>query len=132
MKKAMIAVMVLAMVFALTLPALAAGSKTEPVEIVETLRGGEHQDWTESAPSAEPTGEELAEATGVPAEELSVLWSLDYDTEEYPVEIVIEAPGTEGLPIYVMEYIDGGWVVIGTGTGAARSPRWRGSTFCMK
>ena len=117
MKKVLVALLMTAIVLALALPAMAAGSKTDPVEIVETLYNGEHQDWSETTPSVVPTPEEASEVTGIPEEQVSILWTLDYDTEDYPVDIVIDVPGTEGLPVYVLEYIGGGWVVIGSGTG---------------
>ena len=119
MKKAMTVLLLAALALALAVTALAAGSKTKPVEIVNTLHDGEHQDWTEQDPSAVPTPAEASAATGVPEEQISILWTVDYDTDEYPVEVEISAPGTENLTVYVLEYLNGGWTVIGTGTGPA-------------
>lgn len=77
-------------------------------------------------PSAKGTGNEAthtitqAEAsalTGVPADKLSILWSVDYSREEYPAKTRISAPGVDGLPIYVFEYIADAWVLLQTGTG---------------
>ena len=117
MKKLLSVVLLTVLILALAVPALAAGSKTNPVEIVETLYEGEHQDWTETDPSVVPTPEEAAEATGIPAEETAILWTLDYETEHYPVEIEVTAPGTEDRTLYVLAFIDGEWTVIGSGVG---------------
>lgn len=117
MKRLLSVVIAVLVCFSLIVPAFAADSKTEPVEIVETTHDGEHEDWTENEPSTEPTDEEASEATEIPEDQISALWTVDYETEEYPAEVTIEAPGTDGLPVYVLELIDGAWVVIGSGTG---------------
>ena len=117
MKKLLSVVLLTVLILALAIPALAAGSKTDPVEIVETLYEGEHQDWTENDPSVVPTPDDASEATGVPEEQTTILWTVDYDTENFPVEIEVTAPGTENRTLYVLEYIDGKWTVIGSGVG---------------
>ena len=94
MKKLLSVVLLTVLILALAIPALAAGSKTNPVEIVETLYEGEHQDWTETDPSVVPTPDDASEATGVPEDQTTILWTVDYDTENFPVEIEINAPGT--------------------------------------
>lgn len=117
MKKLLSVVLLTVLILALAVPALAAGSKTNPVEIVETLYEGEHQDWTETDPSVVPTPDDASEATGVPEDQTTILWTVDYDTENFPVEIEINAPGTDNRTLYVLEYIDGKWTVIGSGVG---------------
>lgn len=117
MKKILIFLTVAVLVLSLAAPALAAASKTDPVEIVDTKVGGVHQDWTENPASAAPTPENVHELTDIPVEAVSLLWTTDYHTEKYPADVTISAPGTDGLLIYVLEYIDGEWVVVGSGTG---------------
>lgn len=101
----------------LAYPVHAEDSKTEPLEIVDTTHNGSHQDWTESAPSATPTPEQISALTGIPVEQVSVLKTVDYSTESYPVRITLSAPGTDDLPVCVLEYVNGGWIVVGSGTG---------------
>ena len=116
--KRMISVVMLALL-ALTVlvcPALAAGSMTEPLEITETTYNGEHQDWTEG-PADDPAPETVAGLTGIDPKRVSILWTVDYATANYPVEITVTAPGTDKLPVYILEYVGGTWNVIGTGTG---------------
>lgn len=117
MKKALSILVIAVLALSMTAGALAAESKTDPVEIVDTTVGGVHQDWTEDTPSETPTPEDASDAIGVPEEDVSILWTTDYDTETYPADVTISAPGTDGLTIYVLEYIDGEWQIIGSGTG---------------
>ena len=132
MKKVLSMVLAVVVLFALTIPAFAAGSKTDPVEIAETTYDRNHQDWTEDEPSVEPSDEEASEATDVPEEEIDVIWTVDYDTENYPADVTIDAPGTDGLTIYILEYIDGEWVVIGEGTGPSVTfPVQQGGTISV-
>lgn len=76
-----------------------------------------HTEWTETDATHTVTREEASALTGIPAEKLSVLWSVDYSAEEYPVNVKISAPGVDGLPVYVFEYIQNAWVLLKTGTG---------------
>ena len=132
MKKLMSVLLLTALVLALAIPAFAAGSKTNPVEIVETLYEGEHQDWTENDPSAVPTPEDASEAAGIPAEEAAILWTLDYDTENFPVEIKVTAPGTDDRTLYVLAFVGGEWIVIGSGVGPTiRVPVTCGGTLSL-
>ena len=73
--------------------------------------------WTEDAPTQVITPEEVQELIGVPAENVRVLWSVDYSTEQYPVVVKLRAHGTDGLPVYVFGYTDAGWSLLGSGAG---------------
>ena len=118
MRKGIILALSAVLVLALfTVPANAAASKTEPVEIIETRYEGENTDWTESPGTVTPTREVASSIIGVPAEQTEVLWTKDYNTEKYPAEVTISASGMSGVPLYVLAYTDDGWTVIGTGTG---------------
>ena len=110
----LLAVLVLA---AFVCPAAAADSKTEPIEIVETIYNGEQRDWVINAPTAALTPETASAITGIPLEEVGILWTRDYDTDDYPADITIDASGTDGLDVFVLEYVDGAWVLLGTGLG---------------
>ena len=76
-----------------------------------------HRDWTEEEAERRITPEEAQELIEVPAERVRVLWSVEYGTEEYPVIVTFRASGTDGLPIYVFEYVGEQWILLGEGTG---------------
>lgn len=78
---------------------------------------GEHQTWTEDAPTRTITTEETQAIIEIPAERIRVLWSVEYSTESYPVLVTLRAHGTDGLPVYAFEFVDGAWQLLGTGTG---------------
>lgn len=91
-----------------------------------------HQDWTEDVASRTISPEEAQELIDVPAERVKVLWSVDYATEQYPVVVTLRAHGTDGLPIYAFEYVDGVWILLGTGTGPEFSvPVEEGGTISL-
>ncbi len=76
-----------------------------------------HRSWTEEEAEQSITPEEVQELIAVPAERVRVLWSVEYGTEEYPVIVTLRASGTDGLPIYVFEYVGEQWILLGEGTG---------------
>lgn len=98
----------------------AAAQSTEP-----------HRSWTESEATHTITAGEASALTGVPADRLSVLWSVDYSAEEYPTVARISAPGLDGLTVYVFEYLGGDWTLLTTGTGPlVDAPVNEGGSLC--
>ena len=94
--------------------------------------GSGHQDWTEETASRTISPEEAEVLIETPAERVKVLWSVDYATEQYPVVVTLRAHGTDGLPIYAFEYVDGAWKLLGTGTGPEFSvPVEEGGTISL-
>ena len=76
----------------------------------------QHSSWVETEASHTITPEEASALIGVPADDITVLWSRDYSTGQYPVIVTLHLAGLDGLPVYVFEYVDDKWALLGTQT----------------
>ena len=73
-----------------------------------------HSSWETKDPSHTITAEEASALIGVPADDITVVWSTDYSTVQYPVIVSLQLSGLDGLPVYVFEYANDGWVLLTT------------------
>lgn len=85
----------------------------------QTTGASAETSWTAGKATQVITAEEASRLTGVPPEELRVVWSADYSAQTYPVSVKLSLPGLDGLPVYVFERVGDQWVLLSVGTAPA-------------
>lgn len=118
--KNFVKIVVVAMMFSVLLcgSAMAAGSKSAAVEsytpvAAPVVRVTVAQTKTEVISD----NDAAAVIPNAPAAGVTVVSQQDYTFSSLPAKQTINVSGTKGITVYILQYINGQWVLVGTGIG---------------
>jgi len=97
----------------------AAGSSTGPVEVTGVTDGnGTYLNYFVTGTTVPLITRDIASAaTGVPADQLQVLWQADVSAVSLPATVTYNANGTDGKTLYSFHWNGSSWELMNTGVG---------------
>lgn len=118
--KNFVKIVVVAMMFSVLLcgTAMAAGSKSAAVETHTAVAAPVVRvTVTETKIDVITDDDAAAVIPNAPAAGLTVISQQDYSFSSLPAKQTINVSGTKGIMVYILQYINGEWVIIASGIG---------------
>lgn len=118
--KNFVKIVVVAMMFSVLLcgTAMAAGSKSAAVETHTAVAAPVVRvTVTETKIDVITDDDAAAVIPNAPAAGLTVISQQDYSFSSLPAKQTINVSGTKGIMVYILQYINGQWVLIASGIG---------------